>query len=383
MSVSIWQGDNKQPVQQVDVLVVGAGVVGSAAAYFAAQTGREVVVTDMRGPGMGASGRNAGFMITGLDTYYHHAIEQHGHDAVREIWGLSEQTHRFWREIAAQANVPLDQCGSMLLAETEPEAADLQQAAQAMQADGIAVVFHASDPLGRGYYAAIEQPWDCAVQPYALTQAVLGLSGATFIGDNEMYALEQIDAGCVRVYTQRFIFEANKVLLCTNAYSPRIDPYFVDKVVPTRAQCLVTEPLPEPLLDTCGYSDYGYMYYRMTFDKRLLIGGGRKQHKALENDTTDDRTTHPVQNTLENYLKHHFPEAEGVPVVRRWSGIMGFTADHLPLVGILPDQPDVGFAVGFTGHGLAFGAGAAERAVNLLLNGTPPGVLDARRADAW
>jgi glycine/D-amino acid oxidase-like deaminating enzyme len=45
----------------------------------------------------------------------------------------------------------------------------------------------------------------------------------------------------------------------------------------------------------------------------------------------------------------------------------------------LPDCPDVGFAVGFTGHGLALGAGTAESAVDLLINGTHPGALDARR----
>ncbi|MFO5197597.1 FAD-dependent oxidoreductase, partial [Salmonella enterica subsp. enterica serovar Typhimurium] len=83
-------------------------------------------------------------------------------------------------------------------------------------------------------------------------------------------------------------------------------PYFVGKIIPTRAQCLVTEPLTEPAIATCGYSDYGYMYYRMTFDNRLLIGGGRKQNKPLENDTSDDRTTDPVQRVLTDYLHTRF-----------------------------------------------------------------------------
>ncbi|PJF21143.1 MAG: FAD-binding oxidoreductase, partial [Phototrophicales bacterium] len=121
-------------------------------------------------------------------------------------------------------------------------------------------------------------------------------------------------------------------------------------------------------------------YYRMTFDNRLLIGGGRKQNIALENDTTEDRVTDPVQQVLDNYLKRHFPDVT-VPVSRRWAGIMGFTPDSLPLVGVLPDMPDVGFAVGFTGHGLSLGAGAAERAVNMMLHGTHPGALDAKRLE--
>ncbi len=380
MTVSIWQGDGQQPVREVDFLIVGAGLVGCSAAYFAAAAGRQVVITEMRDVGLGASGRNAGFMITGLDTYYHRAIAEYGHEIVRETWGLSQRTHEHWHRFIAHnpQAVKLGRIGSMLLAESAAEAEDLKLAADALHADNIPVIYHDRDPLNRGYYAAIEQPWDCAVQPYQLTQSILGQSGAELVSGNELYHMEQADDGLVLVYTQKYIFRAKKVLLCTNAYSPRIDPYFVGKVIPTRAQCLATAPLKQPALNTCGYSDYGYMYYRMTFDNRLLIGGGRKQNKPLENDTTEDRTTEPVQGVLENYLRDCFPEVDA-PIERRWAGIMGFSVDGLPLVGTLPDKPDVGFAVGFTGHGLAMGAGTAERAVDHLLHGVHPGVVAADR----
>jgi gamma-glutamylputrescine oxidase len=141
---------------------------------------------------------------------------------------------------------------------------------------------------------------------------------------------------------------------------------------------LVTAPLKERVLNTCGYSDYGYMYYRSTFDNRLLVGGGRKLFADQEHDTTDDRITDPVQRYLEAYLRQHFPDVDA-PIDRRWAGIMGFSVDRLPLVGTLPGMPRVGFAVGFTGHGLAFGAGVAERAVDHLLTGANPGAVSATR----
>lgn len=381
MTVSIWQADGSQPVREVDFLIVGAGIVGCAAANFAAQAGREVVITEMRDVALGASSRNAGFMITGLDAYYHLAIERYGHDTVRELWQLSAQTHRYWREFIRKDgnNVQIDECGSMLLAESDDEARDLQLAVRALNADGIDAVFHASDPLRRGYNAAIEQPWDVAVQPYELAQAVLRTSGASLINNNEVYKIEQTNPEYATVHTRQFIFHARHVLLCTNAYSRFIHPYFADKVVPTRAQVLVTEPLDEPVLNCCGYSDYGYMYYRMTFDNRLLIGGGRKDYKALEN-TSEDCTSEPVQQYLENYLRARFPEVTA-PIDRRWAGTMGFSVDGVPLVGTLPDCPRIGFAVGFTGHGLAFGAGVADRAVDHLLTGANPGAIWAGRLD--
>src|ERR1044071_2212131 len=122
MTVSIWQADGTQPVREVDFLIVGAGIVGCAAAYFACQAGREVVITEMRDIALGASSRNAGFMITGLDTYYHRAIEHYGHDAVRELWALSAQTHKYWRMFAQQGDVRMWNCGSTLLAECDDEA---------------------------------------------------------------------------------------------------------------------------------------------------------------------------------------------------------------------------------------------------------------------
>jgi gamma-glutamylputrescine oxidase len=384
MTVSIWQANDTQPQREVDVLVVGAGLVGCAAAYFLAQAGRQVVITDMRDVALGASSRNAGFMITGLDTYYHHAVARYGAATVREMWNISKASHAFWRRIAREAGVPMQECGSLLLAESLEEKADLAEAARAAQAAGIDVIYHDHDPLGRGYYAAIEQPWDAAIQPFELTRAVLAASGAELIPNNELYALaaDRSDrSGGVLAYTRQAIFQARHVMLCTNAYSVTVDPYFIGKVIPTRAQCLVTEPLPpdqSPVLKTLGYSDYGFMYYRDTFDGRLLIGGGRKQNKPLEHDTLDDRVNAPVQSILDAYLREHFPDVTA-PVARRWAGIMAFTPDGLPIVGQLPHLSAVYFCIACNGHGIALGAGTAERAVDLLLTGADPGPVSVQR----
>jgi glycine/D-amino acid oxidase-like deaminating enzyme len=381
MTVSVWQADGSQPIREVDFLVIGAGLVGCAAAHFAASAGKKVVIVDSREVGLGASSRNAGFMLTGLDSYYHRAIEEYGHAVTHEMWRLSLRTHAYWRDIIQKHRVPMISCGSMLLAETPEEAKDLETATRAMESDGLPAEYLPHDPLGRGYYAAIRQAHDAAVQPYLLTRAVFAESGADLVANNEVYAIRPFDAQTVEVETRLFRFRAAYVMICTNAYSAQIHPYFKGKVIPTRAQCLVTDPLPNsPILGTCGYSDYGFMYYRDTFDGRLLIGGGRKQNKPAEHDTMDDRVTDGVQRILDQYLVDRFPELLDVRVSRRWSGIMGFTPDGLPLVGTLPDLPRVGFAVGFNGHGLALGAGTAERAVEMLLAGRDPGAVSCLRA---
>jgi glycine/D-amino acid oxidase-like deaminating enzyme len=378
MTVSIWQANGSQPYREVDVLIIGGGLIGCSAAYFASQAGRHVTLTEMRDLGLGASSRNAGFMLTGLDTYYHQAIARWGHPVVREMWDISVKTHAYWRQFARAGGVQFADSGSLLLAETPEEARDLELAARALDADKRAVHFHATDPLHRGYHAAIEYPQDGMIQPYDLVQAIFKQSGAALINNNEVYAIAQESPDYVDVHSRQYRFRARYVLICTNAYSGSLDPYFIDKVEPIRAQVLVTAKLNAPVMNCPGYSDYGYMYYRETFDGRLLIGGGRKQNKPGEGNTTDDRVTDPVQRILDAYLKRWFPDVD-VPVERRWAGIMGFSVDGLPLVGTLPRKPRVGFAVGFTGHGLSSGAAVAERAVDLLLNGANPGVVSATR----
>lgn len=387
-TTSFWQAegaslpDQTQPIRRVEVLVIGAGLIGAAAAYHVVQTGREVVITDMMDVAMGASGRNAGFMITGLDSYYHNAIKTYGRAVTREMWDLSTASIAFWKEVVARSQmsanpVQFSPIGSLLLAESAAEAQDLESAYRALQEDGFDMVFHRSDPLNRGYYAAIENKQDAAVQPYQLAHALIAQSGAQVIAGNRVYAITQTGER-VRVASQQVIFEADYVLLCTNAYSAQLMPYFADKVMPMRAQVLLTEPLNTPVLPSVGYSDYGYMYYRMTFDNRLLIGGARNKHFDTENHTTEDIVSTPVQASLDAYKAKHFPDVT-VPVARRWGGIMGFSVDGLPLVGTLPDAPRVGFAVGFTGHGISMGAETARRAVLRLLEGVPAGAVDVAR----
>ncbi|MCS6836860.1 MAG: FAD-binding oxidoreductase [Anaerolineae bacterium] len=380
MTVSFWQAEGRQAHREADVVIVGAGLAGCSAAWFLRETGLRVVIVDKADVAQGASGRNAGFMISGLDTYYHRAIEKYGAEVTREVWKLSHETLAFWRQIATDSNgrVPIEQSGSFLLAESEQEMQELRLAHQAMSADGIHVIYHDQDPWKRGYYAALEQPTDGAVQPVALVEELLRQSGADFMGNSEVYQIDSRGSEVV-VHTRLAIFHAQRALLCTNAYSLLLDPYFEGKVIPTRAQCLVTEPLPAPLFRGCGYSDYGYYYYRMTFDNRLLLGGARHLHRAEEHNTTEDRLNPNVQGKLDDYLRRHFADVAHVPIARRWSGIMGFSLDGLPLVGELPHKPNVYFAVGFTGHGLALAAGVSQRAVDLMLHNKPAGAVDVSR----
>ena len=62
------------------------------------------------------------------------------------------------------------------------------------------------------------------------------------------------------------------------------------------------------------------------------------------------------------------------PITHRWAGLMGFTADFLPLVGELPGRPGVWVSAGYSGHGNVLGFACGE-AVAAALLGKPAGWL--------
>ena len=57
------------------------------------------------------------------------------------------------------------------------------------------------------------------------------------------------------------------------------------------------------------------------------------------------------------------------------------TPDGLPIIGSLPNEPEVYFAVGFSGYGNSLGFIAGDRVMELMLHGTDPGIFSVDRFD--
>jgi gamma-glutamylputrescine oxidase len=108
-----------------------------------------------------------------------------------------------------------------------------------------------------------------------------------------------------------------------------------------------------------------------------MIGGARTFFEEQEYTAEDAVTSNLLQN-LEAYLRRWF-SGVSFEVERHWASIHGFTPDRRVAVGTLPDLPDEVFALGFSGYGNSIGLLAAERMVELALDGRDPGPLSAVR----
>lgn len=376
MTVSIWHTPQALPPTRADIVVIGAGLIGSYLALRLGETGRSVLVLEGRHVASGASGRNGGLLLTGVAHSYHAACQLYGRDATRDLWRITIRNREAMIAWATRLDTPVRRCGSYILASTVEQAEDLRESVALMRADGFPIDWYETDPLKRGFGPALGHTDDGAIQAALLAAALLRASGATVRESAEVYALEpQADGVLIRVRGGDVL--AQQVILATNAWTPLLAPEFDGVIVPGRGQVLATAPAPR-VLERAAYCDAGFEYFQQLPDGRFVLGGYR--NLAFEAEATyADHTTPLIQQALDAFLARHFPELSAVPIERRWSGTMAFTADGLPLIGRLQRDERIGFAVAFNGHGLGLGIMVADELLRVLGGRSDGGMFAARR----
>ena len=379
MTVSVWQEMASDPITVThDIAVVGAGLVGCHLASLLTEAGKDVALVEARHPAAGASGRNSGYVLVGVRHSYAEAIERWGRDETRDLWRLTEENVRRMRDLSVRFELEHEEIGASYIANDEARASQLRESEKLLIRDGFAAEYVDGDPLKRGFKATLLQPDDFGIQPASLNIALAESCGATLYDNSEVFDISR-DGASLLVRTRQYLVRCEKVVLAVNGYAGLIDPFFRPLVEPGRGQVLVTEPLPDRIVNTLALVHLSW-YFRQLSDGRLLIGGCRLDHETEER-TYSDEVTPQVQEAIGRMLAKYFPEAKDSGVTRRWAGIHGYTSDGLPIIGHMPDEPEVYFVVGFSGYGNAMGLVAGDRVTDLMLNGQDPGLFSVDRFD--
>lgn len=387
MTLPIWLDEKSGALpeacaEHVDVAIIGGGIIGAGCAYeLGKRGGIKIALFDSCSLAHGSSGRNGGFVLRGLQSYYNSAVKRYGRDVAREIVRFGEQNQAMIKNFALERgnSFDLDVCGSYLLACSLEELDDLKETAAMMAEDGFEVELLKNDPTDREFYGAVHNPCDAAINPQRLVFALAQASGAAIYANEEVGYLEHSSkSGKIIVKTSKRVLACEKLLVATNAYAPLLEGWFRDKLQIVRGQIIVTQPLKKRILHKVCYANYGFEYFRQLPDQRLLLGGCR-QAFLDEEVGYGDMLTRPVQQALENFLKARFGEFAGVPIEYRFSGMMAFTSDGLPMLGAWPRLPGAFYAVGCNGHGLSFGMNMSKTLVEFAIDGKDPGIFDAAR----
>lgn len=373
-----------------DVVVVGAGMVGAACAYFAARAGLRVTVLD-RGPVAGGttSAGEGNLLISD---------RLPGPELDLGLYSL-----QLWRDFGDEVGrdaIELEPKGGLVVATTPDGVSSLRDLADRQRPEGVeATEVDAADLSGyepqiaSGLAGGVHYPQDMQLQPMLAAAKLLAASGAAVHCGVEVCAVERDTAGAVTA-----VVTGGGDRIATGAVINAAGVWGADlaalagtrlPVSPRRGFVLVTEPLgaasawargvPPAIrhkvyaaeyVSTVVNEDAGLQVSAVVESTRagtVLIGASR------ERVGFDRSYSLPVLRRLAAQAVGLFPFLADVSVLRTYRGFRPYAPDHLPVIGPDPGVPGLYHACGHEGAGIGL-APATGALIAAQLTGEKPTV---------
>ncbi|MDC8785830.1 NAD(P)/FAD-dependent oxidoreductase [Roseateles koreensis] len=352
----VFEGDVR-----VDVAVVGGGFTGVATGLELAERGRKVALVEAQSIGWGQSGRNGGQVtgsLSGDGAIRRQLLRQMSEQAAGEfIWMLRWRGHDIIRRRVQQYGIDCDLKMGHLHAAYTPKAMDeFSRAYAEMVARGMAdeVELVQAKDIGRFldtplYHGGIYNRRNMHLHPLNLclgeAQALSDLGGLVF---ENSPVLEIVHGATPSLRLPQGRIVADQIVLAGDVYHQLEQRKLSGMIFPAPGGIVTTEPLGDLARqlnpqDLAVYdSRFVLDYYRMTADGRLLFGGGANYSGQPSRDLAAE---------LRPCIERTFPQLRRVAIDYQWSCNMGIVINRIPQLGKL--APNVWFAQGYSGHGLA------------------------------
>ena len=375
-----------------DVIIIGAGVVGAATAYFCAKAGLRVTVIERGAPGGGTSSRCEGNVLV--------SDKEHGPELDLANYSLS-----LWKGELAEFG-PLwefEAKGGIIAASRESSMTSLRRVLGRQREHDIAVEeldvaqlrelepFTTDEAVGAAFY-----PDDSQLMPMKTVDHLLRLArgyGARIEADTEVtgFLRSGRTAGSdsdriTGVRTSRGAFSADAVINCAGPSAAHIaDLAGVSvPVAPRKGFVMVTEPMPPRVfhkvyaaeyIDNVGSSDGGLQtspVVESSLTGSILIGSSR------ERVGFDESVNREALQRMARAATDLFPFLRDVRVLRHYHGFRPYSPDHVPVIGADPRAPGLWHACGHEGAGIGLSAGTGKLIAQALSASTPTaaGVTD-------
>jgi D-hydroxyproline dehydrogenase subunit beta len=359
-----------------DVVVIGAGIVGAACAYYLSQAGASVVIVDERGVAAGTTGAGEGNIL----------VSDKAPGPELELALLS---NRLWDELADELGpIELERKGGLVVARTDGDLrglagfADEQRVAtvdaRPVTADELAEYEpHLSIGLAGGMF----YPQDLQVQPMVAAARLVARavdSGAVARFGSPVLALSTNSAGILGVEVGGQMIATSRVVNAAGLGGSAVAAMAgIDlPILPRRGFIIVTEPLPQVIRHKVYTADYvsnvasssaeleTSSVIESTGSGTILIGASR------ERVGLDRRMSLPVIGTLARKAVALFPFLADVQALRTYQGFRPYCPDHLPVIGPDPRMPGLFHACGHEGAGIGL-APATGRLITEAALGLP------------
>ncbi|MFP5371865.1 MAG: NAD(P)/FAD-dependent oxidoreductase, partial [Actinomycetes bacterium] len=377
-----------------DVLVIGGGIVGAATAYDLAKRGASVILVESERLAFGATGRNLGY------------IWLHTRRVGPEL-ALARATRDGLEDLPAEldADIGLRTDGGLIYFHTEAQAEIMRTFVAQRVADGLPLRLLDGDEarsmapilpptvLGASYCGL-----DAQVDPKRYVQA-FGFAaqrlGVRLLEGVTARAFETDGSRITRVHTDAGPIAAGTVVLAAGAWSPAIGTQLGLRlpIHPMRLQIAQTEPVA-PILGPVLYGPAAVKQYRIFQDlpgfrpepfatdieERLgmvLLESACQQADgsfllgiAMDYPGFDLRPDLAGVALVTEGMLGALPGLRGARFARAWAGLLPFTSDNLPLIGRLPEYPDLIVAAGHV-FGNVAGPTTGRLVADMICGGEP------------
>jgi len=355
---------NKQPMRpalagdhQFDVCVVGAGYSGLSTALHLAEKGYQVAVVEGAQIGWGASGRNGGQIVNGLNASLQTIERRYGHDTASFVASLVTEGGDIIRERISTYAIDCDlKPTNVFTAYTTAHMAELEERLALWRGYGIENQEMLDAQQIRNYVGSEVYAGGMIdhsgghLHPLnlALGEATAFESRGGTVFENSIVTSVDYKATKPVIKTSKGSITCKTLVLCGNAYLGNVVPTLASRVMPVSTQIMATEPLThdeaKQLLptDTC-VEDIRYIldYFRLSADNRLLFGGGTVYSGTDPKD---------IEAKLRRNMNIVFPSLQNKRIDFAWSGNFALSFSRVPQLGRLNDNTY--FAHGYSGHGV-------------------------------
>ncbi|HET8841395.1 MAG TPA: FAD-binding oxidoreductase [Ktedonobacteraceae bacterium] len=395
--LSYWQKTSTHPSlstdlpRDIDVAVIGGGLLGVSTCYWLARAGVEVALLERTALVHGATGRNGGFVTVGTAEPYADALTRLGRETSRDVLTLTIENKALVGQVVAEEGIACHyrEPGNLELALSETQLAGLKRTTEALRADGLPAMLldrtqaqeFVNTPLGPEIVGGKFLPGLGLVHSAKL---ILGVAEAAQRYGARMYQatalrLEAIENG-VLIHTSAGIMQSGAVVVALNAWTSELLPVLDEVIVPVRGQVVAYAPVA-PVFPTgmqARVSSTGE-YWQQTVDGSIVLGGGRAVEYRNGMGIKEIRLTEEVQAAIEQVFPRLFPALSGLKVAQRWAGLMAFTPDYIPVADRVPDVPGAWVVGGFSGFGMPFGLRLGQLLATAVTNGDAPAQLQPFR----
>jgi sarcosine oxidase subunit beta len=360
-----------------DVVIIGSGISGAAAAYELAREGVDVVLVDRFGPAAMASG----WTLAGVRQSGRHPAELPLAKAAVEIW------HSLGEELGGATHYRRG--GNLRLARTEAEVPVIAALVEEQTAAGLDLTFLSSNAevrtvapaLSERVLAASHCPTDGSADPTSTVSAYVEAAkrlGATMRFGERALRIETSGGRATAVVTDKGTIPAGKVVVAAGIFGNELlEPlgYEVPLQVPM-VTVLRSTPLDATLQQVIGVANADCAG-RQEFNGRFRVTSGLQDwHGGLTETATEAGPRPkvlPTGDSIAEVVKLFgdvVPAFAAAQIEEFWAGLIDLTPDALPVLDDSLETEGVVVAMGFSGHGFCLGP-ITGRIVADLVQGRP------------